>query len=107
MIKIEINKAQAVDPRDKSKAAKSVSIIIDKEWTGPEPRGLTQDGYFKAQDKMMNDQAMAMANALSSTLPRGVWDRLVGIMVRMHATYLTISQDDYGKKGDVDEKVSG
>lgn len=95
MLKVNIFKAQAVNPQEKESVSKSVSIVIDKEWKGPDPTGMTQDRFFKAQDKLFNDQAMIIAEALQNTLPRGTWDRLVGIMVRRHATYLVVNQKTY------------
>lgn len=98
MEKVMVNKAAPIDAAKKIGVCKSVTIVIDKEWKGPDPTGLTNELFFKALDREFNDQAMSIANALKNSLPGGTWDRLVGIMSRMHASYIIVNHDELEKK---------
>ena len=98
MIKLEIHKAQATDPKDKDKAVKSVTIVINKEWVGPDPTGLTNGLFLKALDHDFNFKAMRLAEALNATLPGGTWDRFVGIVTRMHAGHLVVNRKQLENK---------
>lgn len=100
MNKVQVNKAAPIDPDKKIGVVKSVTIVIDKEWVGPDPTGLTNELFFKELDRAFNDQASQIAEALQNSLPGGTWDRLVGIMARRHAKYLSVNREELEKKED-------